>query len=141
MTRVVPVFAAALAAIAFATAAGAAADAKGPPCTNFIAGDAGYTTAGRVTADMTLAAPPCADATYLLDIYDFAGTTPLAENVAPSSVSGAIVSFDTTISNPPSDGVCLVVESYFRGRLVDRAPNTGCERIDPSGSGASGTFN
>jgi opacity protein-like surface antigen len=139
----VVVAAAAVAAVATA----ARPDALGPPCTNFTVGDPGYlfnsgTTSGRVTVDMTLAAPPCAGATYLLDIYDRSGTTLLAGDVTPASTTGSIVSFDYTIqSGAPSDGVCVVVESYFHGRLIDRAPDSGCQVINPGDSGGQAGFN
>jgi hypothetical protein len=125
-------------------------DARGPACTNFISGDASYNaTTGTVTADMQLASAGCTG-TYLLDIYAFTsdGTgTPLADNVASSGYSvhpetgNTVVSFSYTFSSgtAPSDGVCLVVESYHSGHVADRAPDGGCQPVDAtSGGGGQG---
>ncbi len=132
----------ATAAVAAASSTAAVPDPKGPPCTNFIFGDAGYNAStGLVTADMTLAAPACAGATYLLDIYSFDGQTLLQADVV-GTASGTLVSFSHTFtSGAPSDGVCLVAESYFHGRLIDRAPESGCLPVDPTSGPSQGGFN
>jgi hypothetical protein len=145
MKRLMGTLAVAAALLAgLAAPAATAKDAKGPPCTNFIKGDASYNSAtGMVTAEMTLDAAGCTG-TYLLDIFDLSGSPQLADNVEPSSYSvdpetgNTIVNFMHTVSSGLT-GVCLVVESYHSGHVADRAPNTGCEPI--SGAGASNAFN
>jgi hypothetical protein len=137
--------AAAVAAVLMVPAA-TAKDARGPACTNFVSGDASYsTTTQTVTVEMKLDAPGCTGI-YLLDIYNLAGDTQLANNVEPSAFTAdpesgnTIVNFTYTFSSgAPSDGVCLVVESYHRGHVADRAPDTDCQPVDAtSGGGGQG---
>jgi hypothetical protein len=135
--------AAALAAVLVVPAATAKdKDYKGPACTNFIAGDPGYgynetTTGGIVEVTMTLDAPACAGATYLLDIYNLSGAVLLVADVQ-GTASGTTVTFSYTFaSGAPSDGVCLVAKSIHSGRVSDRAPDTGCQSV-PAGSSGGG---
>jgi hypothetical protein len=125
-----------------------AKDTKGPACANFTFGIAGYSAvSGNGDAHMTLDAAGCTG-TYLLQVYPFTsgGTgTRLASDIEPSgysvddSTGNTVVDFSYTLSSPPSDGVCLVAESYWRGHLADRAPDSGCQKVDPtSGGGDSG---
>jgi hypothetical protein len=142
--RLFLVFAVVVAATAVGGAATAARpDALGPPCTNFVFGDAGYNSAaGFGTVDMRVAAAStCADATYLLDVYDASGETPLLNDVQPTATSGSLISFEFSLSPSAHSNVCVVVESYFHGRLIDRAPNTGCQLADPTSSGGQAGFN
>jgi hypothetical protein len=149
MKRLLSMFAAALVAAALITATGTAGDAKGPPCANVIGGgdSLGYATpgdgTGTVEASFILAKPACAAVSYSLDIYSFDGSTLLAGNVQPTSpVSGDTVFFQYQFaSGAPSDGVCLVGTTYFRGRLVDRAPNSGCAAVENGSSGGFGGWN
>jgi hypothetical protein len=139
-------FIAALTIAAVVAGTGTAGDTKGPPCADFIFGDPGYfrnavNGSGIVTSTFTLKAPACDTATFKLHIYDYAtGTTLLAGNIASTSVSGDTVSFTYNFSagTAPTDGVCLVGESYFKGRLADSAPDSGCLQVpvDSSGSGS-----
>ena len=136
-------FVAALAATALLAGTGSASDSKGPSCTNFTFGDPFYdgSTAG---ADMSLAVPACTGETHFsLDIYNLAGTTLLVGEVAPTIVSGTTVHFEYTFPSgtAPSDGVCLVAKSWWRGHVSDSAPDTGCQPVPFGSSGGGGGMN
>jgi hypothetical protein len=129
--------------------AAAANDAKGPPCTNFINGDAVYnSTSGTVSVEMKLDATDCTGE-YRLRIYNFTSTgtgKPLVKNIdatgysADPETGNTIVNFSYTFGSgaAPSDGVCIVVESFHSGHVADRAPDSGCVALDPVSGGASG---
>jgi hypothetical protein len=131
-----------LAAAALAAGAGAAGDAKGPACTNVVDGIAGYRTDTRtVTVELTLGAPACATATYLVEIKNFAGTTTLVSDLTPESTSGTTMTFVYTFSSAsaPSDGVCVVAQTSIKKHLIDRAPDgDGCFPVVADESPASG---
>jgi len=144
--------AAALAAgLVVSTATGS--DTKGPACTNFINGDAVYsynssTASGTVTVEMKLDAADCTGE-YRLKIYNFTSTgtgKPLVKNIEPTGYSAdpetgkTIVNFSYTFGSgaAPSDGACIVVESFHSGHVADRAPDSGCVALDPISGGASG---
>jgi hypothetical protein len=137
MKRLFLILTAALAAAALVAGAGSASDAKGPPCTNIIAGDAGY-FGGTVTVVLTLDAPACSDGTYLLDIKSFDGNTVLVGDLVPTSVSGSSVTFSYSFSGTPPNGVCLVAKTYYKKHPADLAPNDGCLAIPPDSSAATG---
>ena len=135
-----------LAATALAAGTGTAGDKKGPPCTDITAnGDTDYYNPSA-TPDLSwtfvLAAPSCDAATYLLDIYNFSGTTLLVDDLAPTGISGNTVSFTYTFDEgtAPSDGVCLVGTTYHKGRLSDSAPDSGCFVVEVGGAGGIGGF-
>jgi hypothetical protein len=142
MNRIFLMVVATLAAAALAGGAGAAGDAKGPPCTDVVDGIAGYTYdagTGIVTVELTMGAPACAVATYLVDIKNLAGTATLVNDVAPQSTSGSTVTFSYTFtSGAPSDGVCIVAETSIKGHAIDRAPDDGCFPAPANESPASG---
>ena len=129
----------------------AAPDAKGPPCTNVTGGgdSLAYVTptpgdgTGVVEASFILAAPACSAASYELAIYSFNGATLLQDNVQPTSISGNTVSFRYEFtSGAPSDGVCLVGTTDWRGRIIDRVPGgTDCAPVENGGSGGFGGWN
>jgi hypothetical protein len=120
-------------------------DYKGPACTNYVFGDAGYlydsaTTGGTVEATMTLDAPACASTTYSLDIYNFSGASLLVPDVQ-GTASGTTVTFSYTFaSGAPSDGVCLVAKSIRNGHVSDRAPDIGCEPFEAGSGGGNQGF-
>src|SRR4051794_6170854 len=120
MKRLLSMLVAALVAAVFLTGSGMAGDAKGPPCANVVGGgdSLGYATpspadgTGTVEASLILAAPACAAASYSLDVYSFNGSTLLAGNIQPTSISGDTVFFRYQFtSGAPGDGVCLVGKS------------------------------
>ena len=137
MKRLLLMLAASLAAAALVAGTGSTSDTKGPPCTNVIAGDAGY-FGGTVTVNLTLDAPACSDGTYLLDIKDLSGSTLLVGDLAPTSVSGSSVTFSYSFSGTPPDGVCLVAKTYYKKHPADLAPDSGCIAIPAESSGATG---
>jgi hypothetical protein len=134
----------ALVSAALLAGTGTAGDTKGPPCTNIVDGTAAYVydadQIGRVGVAFTLKAPACAAATYAVDIYDLGGTELLVNELAPTSVSGDAVTFSYSFDagEGPSDGVCIVAETYFKGRLADRGPDSGCFPAPANESPASG---
>src|SRR2546423_15514725 len=143
MKRFALIFVAALAAAALLAGTGSASDTRAPAWTNFTFGDPCYvgSTAG---ADMSLAAPACSEGTHFsLDIYNLAGTTLLVGDVGPTIVSGTTVHFEYTFPSgtAPSDGVCLVAKSWWRGHVSDRAPDGGCQPVPFGSSGGGGGMN
>jgi len=144
MQRLFLMAVATFAAAALAAGAGAAGDAKGPPCTNVVDGVVGYsydvnTGTGTVTVDLALGAPACSAATYIVDIYDFAGDNVLVSDVTPQSTSGTAMTFSYTFSGgAPSDGVCVVAQTSIKNHLIDRAPDGDCAPAPANDSGASG---
>jgi hypothetical protein len=147
MNRLLLMVIAGVLAVAATATAAEVGDTKGPPCTNIVFGDPGYfsevgTGTGTVTVTLTLGAPACAEATYLLDIYNFAGTQLLVNDLTPSSVAGDTVTFSYTFtSGAPADGVCLSAQTYFRGRLADRAPDSGTCTPQPNQEPPASGFN
>ena len=137
MKRLFLMLTAALAAAALVAGTGSASDTKGPPCTNVIAGDAGY-TGGTVTVVLTLDAPACSDGSYLLDINNLSGSQLLVGDVAPTSVSGSSVTFSYSFTGTPPDGVCLVAKTFYKKHAADLAPDSGCVAIPAESSGATG---
>jgi hypothetical protein len=123
-------------------------DNHGPPCTD-ITGDPttfAYVLnsdgSGTVSGTQTMAAPACADATYTFFVLDQAGATELVPptTVEGSSVSGSSIPFSITVPSPAPTIVCFRGESYFRGRLNDNAPDTGCTPLDSGSSGGGGNY-
>jgi hypothetical protein len=130
-------------------------DARGPACTDFIGGDAFYsynpeTTSGTVTVEAQLAAPDCTGE-YVLTIYSLTSGgegQPLVRSVEPTGfdvhpeTGNTLVLFSYTFtSSAPSDGVCVAVESFHRGHVADRSPDSGCFAVaanSPPASGFSG---
>lgn len=148
MKRLLLVIAAALATAALVAGTGTAGDTKGPPCTNVVNSTQGYVydptnDSGAVEVNLMLDASSCDAASYLLDILDFSGGSLGANDLTPTSVSGETVTFTHSFAagTAPNDGVCLVAETFFRGRLADRAPDSGCFAVPaneaPGGQGMS----
>jgi hypothetical protein len=140
MQRIFLMAVATLAAATLAAGAGAAGDAKGPACTNVVDGIAGYRTdTSTVTVELTLGAPACAVATYLVEIKDFAGTATLVNGLTPESTSGTTVTFAYTFTgSAPSDGVCIVAQTSIKNHPIDRAPDNDCFPVAADESPASG---
>jgi hypothetical protein len=136
------ILAAALAAATLVAGTGRADDTKGPPCTNVVNGDAGYVHnadgSGTVQVILTLAAPACADASYLLDIYGFHGSPLLFQNVDQATISGNTVTFLYSFSPGPTDGVCVTAKTYYKKHLADLAPDSGCIDLEVESGGATG---
>lgn len=143
------VFATAAAAI-LAMPTSAAKDTKGPACTNITFGNYGYQRlatddSGLGEATITLDAPACDNASYFLDVYNFAGTgNPLINDISPTSIDGTLVTFDFSFApgTAPDDGVCLVAESRIGGggHVSDRAPDSGCRQVANGSAGGDGGF-
>lgn len=146
MKRLFLAFVAALATGVLLAGTGTAGENKGPPCTNFVFGDGGYAynagdDSGTVTATMTLAAPACADTTYLLDIYELDGSPLLVNNIQGTALDQSVTfTYSFTAGSAPNDGVCLVVESIWRGHVADRAPNNGCTPFPANDFGGDSGF-
>jgi hypothetical protein len=143
MRRVVALIAVALASAIAVAASGAAGDTKGPPCVNITTGDFGYVVnpdgTGTVQGFETLAAGACATATYTFYVLDTSGNVLATQTVEGATVAGSTtISFDVTFAGPAPDTVCVYGTALFRGRLADRAPDSGCLAIDLSSSGATG---
>jgi hypothetical protein len=147
MKRLLLVSVCALAATAFVAGAATAGDTKGPPCANITGREETDYYSPAATPDLrwtfVLGATACDSVTYRLDIYDFAGSNLLVDDLAPTSTVGDRVVFEYTFaSGAPSDGVCLVGETTRRGKTADRAPDgTGCFQVAAGSSGAGGGFN
>jgi hypothetical protein len=128
------------------------ATAGGPPCTNITRSEQTdyYSPAADPDLSWTfvLAAPSCEDVTYILEIYSFTETTFTEQTdlVTLSRLgSGSTTeteNFTHTFSEgtAPSDGVCLVGKTITRGRVADRAPNSGCLPVDLTSSGGGSGF-
>jgi hypothetical protein len=127
-------------------------DNQGPPCTD-ITGDPmtfAYVLnsdgSGTVSGTQTMAAPACDVATYTFFVLDEAGSAELVPptTVEGSSVSGSSIPFTITVpgdlENPAPTIVCFRGESYYRGRLNDNAPDTGCIVLDSGSSGGGGNY-
>jgi hypothetical protein len=134
----------ALSAAALAGGVQAASDTRGPACTNVVGGgdSLAYVSPGDgtgvVEATFELDAPACPDASYSLAIYTFNGTTRLVKNVQPTSISGNIVFFHYEFaSGAPTDGVCLVGETEWKGHESDRVPDSGCAPVENTFNGGS----
>jgi hypothetical protein len=140
MKRFFLMLVAALAAAALVAGAATAGDTKGPPCANIASGDAGYgynpaDSSGTVQADFDLTAPACADESYRLEIYDFStGTQLLAPAVDQAAVAGTThvtITYSFAAGTAPSDGVCIVVTTFYKKHLADLGPDSGCFQVLP----------
>jgi hypothetical protein len=116
--------AAALALGAVPAAQAVGNDAKGPACTDIIAGD-GVTTGSSVQFVFSVAAPSCPQVTYTTYVVDERGdTTPIAS----SSVSGD-GSTDLFFTIPFTDDdptVCVYSTTSIGKHVFDRAPDSNC---------------
>jgi hypothetical protein len=132
-----------------------AADTKGPPCANIASGDAGYgynstDTSGTVQATFDLVAPACAEGSYLLEIYDFStGTNLLATSTQAvvggdpcptGSTSCVTITYSFAAGSAPSDGVCIVVKTFYKKHAADRGPDSGCYQVAANSSGGHPYF-
>jgi hypothetical protein len=138
---------AAFAAAALVAGNVAAGDTKGPPCTNIVSGTAGYAydssdSSGTVQAIiLELGAPACAGESYALEIYDIGGTN-LLQTVNQDAVAGetqSMISYSFAAGTAPPDGVCIVVDTFFKKHLADRGPDSGCFPVPPN-EGAGGNY-
>jgi hypothetical protein len=143
MKRFFLMLVAAFAAAAVVTGNVAASDTKGPPCTNIISGTAGYVfdssnSSGTVQAIiLELGAPACAGESYVVEIYDSGGVNLLAtvnQDAVPGETQPSI-SYSFAAGTAPSDGVCIVVETFYKKHLADRGPDSGCFPVPPNESG------
>ena len=146
MKRFLLLLVAALAAAALMAGIGTASDTKGPPCTNIASGDAGYGS-GTVQAIFDLSAPACAEGSYLLEIYDFStGTNPLATSTLTQAVVGGdpcptgstscvTITYSFAAGSAPSDGVCIVVTTFYKKHSADRGPDSGCYPVAANSAG------
>jgi hypothetical protein len=152
MKRLLLMLVVALAAAALVAGTGTAGDTKGPPCANIASGDAGYgynpaDSSGTVQATFDLAAPACAEGSYLLEIYDFStGTNPLATSTLTQAVVGGdpcptgstscvTITYSFAAGSAPSDGVCIVVTTFYKKHSADRGPDSGCYPVAANSAG------
>jgi len=125
-------------------ASGPEDDVNGPRCANILPGtSASYDTDGgtgkaTVTALITLEIPPCKSLDrYVLHVLDLAGTVELATATGQSGTLPNEVGFRYAFESAPPNGVCVFLTSGSPGgRLIDRAPDTGC--VDYGLDGGSG---
>jgi hypothetical protein len=145
MKRLFLILVAVLGAATVAAGIGTAvsSDTKGPPCSNITDGTAGYHVnadqSGTVQAIFTLGAPACTDESYRLEIYNLGGTTLLA-TVDQAAVPGETtpsITYNFAAGTAPSDGVCIVVDTFWKKHLSDRGPDTGCFAVPPDSSGGN----
>jgi hypothetical protein len=136
MKRFLLLLVAALVAAALMAGIGTASDTKGPPCTNITSGDAGY-GGGTVQAIFDLSTPACAEGSYLLEIYDFSTGTNLLASTDQATVAGTQVTikYSFAAGQAPSDGVCIVVTTFYKKHLADRGPDSGCYPVPADSSG------
>jgi len=147
MKRLFPMLVAAFAAAALAAGTATASDTKGPPCANITNGTAGYLynsadSSGTVQAIFELGAPACSEESYVLQIYNFSGTTLLA-TVNQAAVPGettATITYSLAAGSAPSDGVCIVVTTFYKKHLADRGPDSGCYSVPADSSGGHPYF-
>lgn len=147
------------------TAAGAAPASdvpKGQACADVSSGDGYYRneawTGGSVTTEtvfqnIQLAAPSCLykngkPATYTIEVYasDATSEPPTQGALLDSrTVSGDgvndVLTFVFELGSTP-DAVCAVATTTIGGKVVDRAPDTGCERfiLNATDSGGRGSY-
>jgi hypothetical protein len=136
MKRFLLLLVAALAAAALMAGIGTASDTKGPPCTNIASGDAGY-GGGTVQAIFDLSTPACAEGSYLLEIYDFSTGANLLASTDQATVAGTqvTITYSFAAGQAPSDGVCIVVTTFYKKHLADRGPDSGCYQVPADSSG------
>jgi hypothetical protein len=143
MKRFLLMLVAAFAVAAVVAGSVAASDTKGPPCTNIISGTAGYAydssdSSGTVQAIiLELGAPACAGESYVVEIYDIGGANLLAtanQDAVPGETQPAI-SYSFAAGTAPADGVCVVVETFYKKHLSDRGPDSGCFPVPPNEGG------
>ena len=122
-----------------------AGDTKGPPCANITDSLVTDYYSPAATPDLrwtfVLGAPSCDSVSYRLEIYSFDGQTLLDTLTQPPTSGSTNVEFTYTFSGTaPSNGVCLVGETIRKGKVADRAPNSGCLPVDPTSSGGGSGF-
>jgi hypothetical protein len=127
-----------VAALAVLLAPGAAlgyGDAKGPPCTDLVAGDSSkssYTFDGTtysVAAQLELARPACANITYTLYVLAEDGVTVLGSGqgtpaVDPNTGAPVVQVFVELVAPGPST-VNTYATTSRAGRVLDRGPDAG----------------
>jgi hypothetical protein len=155
MRRVLALPVLAIALLAAAGVAGAAGDAKGPPCTDisFTRNDVSRTNR---TVDLTLLLPKasCPSVSYTLVVLDEAtDTSPLTTDSEPGDgeaffTDGTdIVLLQATESTnlASDDDVCVYATSTLHGRVADRAPDAtadpNCVTLTQGSPAGSGSFN
>jgi hypothetical protein len=111
----------------------AASDAKGPPCANFIVGvGAGEGFIGTtVVVRNLLAKPACPKITYTLVVLSGDGLTELARLALPGDPTWNFNGFPVaqwSLDVPAqTNSICYYMTSTSdNGKVIDRAPDTGC---------------
>lgn len=132
----------ALAVTALAVGTGTAGDTKGPKCTDIVAGAFSYQSTGVVGGDATLASAACDSWTYKLYILDPTETEIGSDegSVDPTDPMSTTINFSTTLTEPLPNSVCVYAETLHKGRVSDRAPDTGCVSMDKGSSGGDSGF-
>jgi len=138
--------AAALLLPAAVTQVAAYGDAKGPPCADFIIGDgAGEGYQGTtVTVRNALAKAACPKLTYTLVVLPGDGMTELTRSALAGdptwNFSGFPVAQWSVEVPTQTDSICYFMTSTGgNGKVIDRAPDTGCvvvlQGTSPAGRG------
>lgn len=120
---------------------------KGPPCGDITlwddiqSGPPAYSTfsgPATVYASITTAKPSCAAMTYTFIVYDATGATPLSTQWFTGDGSTSTFQFTYSPPGAPTQ-VCVAATSSRDGKVIDAAPNSGCEvrTLDDTG-GQSG---
>jgi hypothetical protein len=125
-------------------------DVKGPGCLDIVDGLGGYTTTGRVTVQLFLAAPSCKQFTYTLYVTDLEGRvlTSFAtkgEGLVDGTDFPIVLS---TTEDPVVSTVCLYTTTSAGQHVFDRGPDTDFladDQLCPQGSadfvrGGAGAF-
>jgi hypothetical protein len=162
MKRLLVALATGVAVVAVTAATGGAvatSNREGPPCANITFGNFGYVINGDGTGTVAgyyeIAVPQCAPATYSFYVLhptavDQVGNpTVLGSDNTPAFNPGGddpdplhlYFSVTFTEPTPALNEVCVYGETTYRGRVADRAPNSGCITIQTSSSGGQQGFN
>lgn len=122
-------------------------DVNGPRCANILEGQASYDTdAGTakptVTGLISLEVPACKGLDrYVLHVLDLAGTTELAITTGQAGPSPTEIGFRYAFDSGAPSAVCVYITSHTPGgRMIDRAPDTGCVDLGLDGGAGGRTF-
>ncbi len=140
-----------LAATMFVPASAVAyGDAKGPPCSDYIVGDIGgfgyfvdpETGNGIVAGRNEVSKSACPKLDYRMFVLSADGSSTIGTAIGAANIAVGgqpVVEFMLDIGPTPPSAVCVYMTSERKGKVIDRAPDTGCEVVvvgtSPGGRG------
>jgi hypothetical protein len=135
-----------------ATAATAPGDVvRGPACGNITLWDTEQSgppvyrgTEGgsaMVGASLTTAKPSCSGFTYTIYIYDESGQNLIASVTFVGDDATSLFTWTYTFATGAPHAICIKADSTRDGRVIDAAPNSGCEVLIINASGGASGLN